>query len=358
MQHLQTFLNAARLYAMSSAFRAPLARWSVTRDVGISGNHTTGAQVPILLYLTLAAGLILLVAGGEGLVRGAVALAGRLGVSPLLIGLTVVGFGTSTPELVTSLQAAFADAPGIAVGNVVGSNIANILLILGVSAILAPVIVSRRAFQRDGGAMIAATVVVTGIVMTGALGRVGGAILLAGLVAYIWTAYRLDRAAPSPESAEIAAGDMALWKAALYALGGIALTVLGARFLVMSATELAGRLGVSDAVIGLTVVAVGTSLPELVTSVMAAIRKQGDIAFGNVLGSNIYNIAGILGITALVHPLEVPSEIAAFDIWVMCGATALLAVVATTAWRISRAEGGFLLLLYAAYIGWLAYGAL
>ncbi|WP_375263169.1 calcium/sodium antiporter [Palleronia sp.] len=311
-----------------------------------------------MVLLTLALGLILLVAGGEALVRGAVALAERLGVSPLLIGLTVVGFGTSTPELVTSLQAAFQGSPGLAVGNVVGSNIANILLILGITALLSPVVVSRDAFRRDGGALILATIVTTLIVLTGALGRVGGAVLMLGLVAYIVVAYRLERAGPAAVAEESSEPAMPLWRAALYALGGIAITVLGARFLVSSATSLAEAAGVSETLIGLTVVAVGTSLPELVTGVMAAIRRQGDIAFGNVLGSNIYNVLGILGVTALAQPLEVPAEIAGFDIWVMGAATLLLAGVAVTGWRVSRAEGGVLLALYVAYTGWLAAGAL
>ncbi|WP_085852324.1 calcium/sodium antiporter [Palleronia marisminoris] len=310
-----------------------------------------------MLVLTLILGLVLLVAGGEALVRGAVALANRLGVSPLLIGLTVVGFGTSTPELVTSLQAAFAGAPGLAVGNIVGSNIANILLILGVAAMLSPVAVSRDAFRRDGGALILATVATTVIVVTGVLGRVGGAVLLGGLIAYIVVAYRMDRKTPTPPQDELTI-EMPLWRASLYAVGGIALTILGARFLVSSATEIATAAGVSDTLVGLTIVAVGTSLPELVTAVMAAIRKQGDIAFGNVLGSNIYNVLGILGVTALARPLEVPAEIANFDIWVMGAATLILAAVAITGWKVTRGEGAGLVALYAAYIGWLAATAL
>ena len=312
-----------------------------------------------MLLITLALGLILLVAGGEVLVRGAVALAERLGVSPLLVGLTVVGFGTSTPELVTSLQAALQGSPGLAVGNVIGSNIANILLILGIAAVLTPVAVSRGAFKRDGTALILATVATMAIVLTGTLGRVGGAALVLGLLVYIVVAYRIDRATPAAlvEADSASAPVMPLWRAALFAVGGIAITILGARFLVGAATSLAAAAGVSDTLIGLTVVAVGTSLPELVTAVMAAIRKQGDIAFGNVLGSNIYNVLGILGITALVKPLEVPAEIANFDIWVMGAATLVLAAVAVTGWRVTRAEGAGLVALYVGYTGWLVAGA-
>ena len=311
-----------------------------------------------VLYLSIVFGLVLLVAGGEALVRGAVALASRLGVSPLLIGLTVVGFGTSTPELVTSLQAAFTGSPGIAVGNVVGSNIANILLILGIGALLMPLAVERRAFLRDGTVLVASALATLAIVLTGALSRPAGLMLVLGLAGYLVWAYRSERAAPDSAdhgAAEVSA--MPLPVALAYALGGIAVTVLGARFLVSGASDLATSLGVSDAVIGLTVVAVGTSLPELVTAVVASIRRQPDVAFGNVVGSNIYNVLGILGITALVRPIPVPDQIAGFDIWVMLGATGALLVVAISGWRITRGEGAALLIGYGAYVTWLAVGA-
>lgn len=321
-----------------------------------------------MLIFWLALGLVLLVAGGEALVRGAVALASRLGVSPLMIGLTVVGFGTSTPELVTSLQAAFAGSPGIAVGNVVGSNTANILLILGTAAILMPIAVSRHAFRRDGAVVVLAALACAAVVLTGTLSRPAGLALLAGLVVYLVSAYRAERravtvdrdatsqdAAASPPSPT--PSNVSLPVALALALGGIAMTVLGARFLVSSASALASGWGVSEAVIGLTVVAVGTSLPELVTAVVAAIKREGDMAFGNVVGSNIYNVLGILGTTALVRPIPVPPSIASFDIWVMLGATAALVAVAATGWRVTRAEGMGLVGAYVAYIAWLAYGA-
>lgn len=307
-----------------------------------------------MTYLLLATGFALLILGGDVLVRGAVSLAQRLGVSPLLVGLTIVGFGTSTPELVTSLDAALSGAPGIAVGNVIGSNIANILLILGVAALLAPVAVDRGAFRRDGGVVALASLVALGVVLSGSVSRLIGVALLVGLVSYVVMAYRLERRAVTA-NAQVAttprggyAGPAAL------TLLGIAVTIAGARLLVASATTLAQAWGVSDTLIGLTIVAVGTSLPELVTAVVAAARRQGDIAFGNVVGSNIYNILGILGITALVRPVPIPAEIAGFDIWVMLAATAALALVAITGWRVNRAEGLALLASYAAYVGWLA----
>lgn len=299
-----------------------------------------------MLYLFVFAGFVLLMAGGEILVRGAVALAARLGVSPLVIGLTVVGFGTSTPELVTSLDAALSGAPGIAVGNVIGSNTANILLILGIAALMAPIVVDRAAFLRDGGAAMAAALAALAVVMTGALSRPAGAALILALIVYLWLAFRRGRvvddvALDVPQRGPVAAG--------LLAAGGIALTILGARLLVHGATGLAEAWGVSEAVIGVTVVAVGTSLPELATSIVAALKREGDIAFGNVVGSNIYNVFGILGATALVRPIPVPPEIASFDIWVMLAATVALTVVAVTGWRITRAEGGVLVAAYLAY---------
>ena len=314
---------------------------------------------PPLLYLSLALGLVLLVVGGEALVRGAVSLAARLGVSPLLIGLTVVGFGTSTPELVTSLEAAFAGSPGIAVGNVVGSNTANILLILGTAAVIAPLAVSSHAFRRDGIALVLVTLAAIGAVLVGTLSRPVGLALVAGLVAYLALAYFSERSSTADgQGPDTDIPTTGLWPSLFYALGGIAATVLGARLLVGGAMELATRFGVSDAVIGLTLVAVGTSLPELVTSVVASLKRQGDVAFGNVVGSNIYNVLGILGTTALVKPVAVPAEIASFDIWIMAAATLALVWVAVTGWRITRAEGAVLLVAYVAYTGWLARDAL
>jgi len=310
-----------------------------------------------MTLVLIAAGLGLLVFGGEILVRGAVSLATRLGVSPLLVGLTVVGFGTSTPELVTSLDAAFSGAPGISVGNVVGSNIANILLILAVAALILPVAVSPKAFWRDAVALALASLAGTALVFTEELTRIAGVILLVGLAAYIVTAFRSERSGPAETATPDPVATTGILRPALLAVFGIAITIVGARLLVSGAIDLASGLGVSDTLIGLTIVAVGTSLPELVTAVIAALRRQGDIAFGNVIGSNIYNILGILGATALVHPIPVPAEIAAFDIWVMLAATLMLIVLAFTGWRISRREGMAMLVAYAAYTGWLVASA-
>lgn len=315
-----------------------------------------------MVYLLLVIGLILLVAGGEGFVRGAVAIAEKLGMSPLLIGLTLVGFGTSLPELVTSVQAALEGAPGIAVGNVVGSNIANILLILGITALIFPIAVDKAVLRRDGSVLVVASLAALAIVMIGTLGRIAGVVLIAMLLAYVVFSYFADRRAQASQTvaAEIEAtgGHQPIWLSIVFVIGGLALTVFGARLLVSSAIEIATALGVSETIIGLTVVAIGTSLPELVTSIIAALRRHTDLALGNIIGSNIFNVLFILGVTALIQPIPVPPEIIGFDIWVMLGATALLLGFAYTQREIVRWEGGVLVVLYGGYIGWLALGAM
>ena len=312
--------------------------------------------------LLVAGGLVLLALGGELLVRGAVGMAARLGISPLLAGLTIVGFGTSTPELATSVQAAMAGSPGIAIGNVVGSNIANILFILGVSAVILPLSVNPASFSRDSLALGGSAVLATGAVLLGVIGPLPGIVLLAALVGYIWWAYKSesathdaeavrheheaeDRPVP-PDTGPLVLGGMIV--------AGLVAAIFGAGWLVDGAVVLASAAGVSESVIGLTVVAVGTSLPELIACVVAVLRKHEDVALGNVVGSCIYNLCGILGVTAMIHPIEVPAEIAAFDIWAMLGVTLLLILQLRSGWRLSRIEGAVLVALYAAYTAFLA----
>jgi len=314
-------------------------------------------------YLLLALGLALLIGSGEFLVRGSVGFARAVGLSPLFIGLTLVGFGTSAPELVASLIAAFRDAPGIAVGNVVGSNIANVVLILGVAALIAPLPVVRQDFHRDAVALALATAVAVAIVLTGSIARPAGAVLVLMLVGYIVVTYRLERAQPDSEAhrhedeaalvAPPADGAIRPLAVAVAALVGV---VIGAKLLVDASIVLAAQFGVPEAVIGLTVVAVGTSLPELAVSAIAAYRGQGAVAVGNVVGSNIYNVLGILGATALVHPLQVPAEIANFDIWAMLAAAVLLLFFMVRGQRIGRLTGAMFLGTYAAYILFLFQG--
>ena len=312
------------------------------------------------IYGSILFGLFLLVLGGELLVRGAVSSARTLGVSPLLIGLTLVGFGTSTPELVTSVTAALAGSPGIAVGNVVGSNIANILLILGVAALIFPLTVDIKGFKRDAIMLIATSLVCLAVVLHGHIGQLVGICFIVALIAYIVYVYRVEKRAPDEAAlvAEHVAADARPGpKQVLLALGmaliGIAITIFGARFLVDGAVAMAKGFGISDTIIGLTIVAVGTSMPELVTSVMAAVRKHADVAYGNIIGSNIFNVLFILGTTALIKPIDIPAQIAAVDIWVMLLATALLVFFARSGFTLKRWEGGVFVAVYIAYTAYL-----
>ena len=311
-------------------------------------------------YLEIAAGLVILVLGAELLVRSSVAVARRLGVSPLMIGLTLVGFGTSSPELVASLTAALRGSSGIAVGNVVGSNICNGLLILGVAALVAPLAITRTAFLRDGPVLVAASLLLLGVCLLGDAPRWAGAMLVMLLVAYVVWCYRTERQDPEAAkehegeaNAAAVAPSTSVARGVAGAGGGLVLLVVGAWLLVGGAMTLARAFSVSQTIIGLTIVAVGTSLPELATSVIAAARGQADVAFGNIIGSNIYNILGILGAVAVVQPLAIPPEIAAFDVWVMLASTVLLVLFALTGWRIVRWEGAALLAAYGLYITWL-----
>ncbi|MEM8571682.1 MAG: calcium/sodium antiporter [Pseudomonadota bacterium] len=317
------------------------------------------------IILLLGAGLVLLVGGGELLVRGSVGVATRFGVSPLVIGLTLVGFGTSTPELVTSLQAALGGYPGIAYGNIVGSTIANTLLILGATAVICPVFVKRAALKRDGVAMLSVILIFAVLGLTMPLERWIGAVFVAGLAGYIWLAFHQESQGAEPGAVHDKSKALKEAEAALtppvketgsvliplvMAIVGIGAVVAGGAFFVDGAVALARILGISETVIGLTVVALGTSLPELVTSVMAAMRKETDVAFGNIVGSNMYNILGIGGATAMVAPGPIPTDIANFDSLVMLGVTALVIYFTYSGRTLERWEGSVLLVGYVGYI--------
>lgn len=313
----------------------------------------------IVALLTIA-GLALLAFGGDALVRGAVGIANRLKLSPMFVGLVLVGFGTSMPELAASLQAQFSGSPDVAIGNVVGSNTANILLILGIGAVIRPILAVREALLRDGIALTLATLAAATLLVLSPVPTIWGAGLIALLFGYIGLSYMLDRkrgnkAAALHEAEAVSAGaPTRLWLSILFFIGGLAGVLIGARLLVTGSISIATAFGVPEAIIGLTVVAVGTSLPELAATIAAALRRQGDVAFGNVIGSNIFNAVGILGATALVRPLDTPARILGQDIWVMIAATAMLLVFAFTGQRVDRREGALLLALYVAYIAWLA----
>ncbi len=307
--------------------------------------------------LLLLAGFVGLLLGGEWLVRGSVSVAQALRVPPAIIGLTLVGFGTSAPELVTSLQAALAGSPGIAVGNVVGSNIGNVLLILGIAALLRPLTVDPAAFRRDGSVLVLATLLCVFAILQGTLGRVAGAAFVAGLAVYLVGTFWQERRRSTPaadvyeaEAELVAMRTNSAVLPALLALAGLVVIIIGARFLVTGAVGLAQLAGISETVIGLTIVAIGTSMPELVTSVIAVRKGQGDVAFGNIVGSNIFNILGILGVTALVQPLVIPAQVIGFDVWVLLGTTLAFVVFSVTGWRVGRREGAALVLAYLAYL--------
>lgn len=311
----------------------------------------------IEIGLLLAGGLVLLLAGGEMFVRHSVMLALAFRVSPLLVGLTLVGFGTSTPELLTSASAAIAGSPGIAVGNVVGSNTANILLILGLSALVWPVATPARGFARDITVVIGSAVLLAALLLAGWLTWIAGLAMLGLLAAYLMLAYRQERGAPDaagdlPDVAT--AGTASRVRIGLYALAGLGLVLAGAWALVEGAIGLARVAGLSEAVIGLTIVAVGTSLPELVVSMVAAFRRQSDVAIGNILGSNIFNVLCIMGTTTFVAPGgRIAQGVATADLVVMLAASLALLVTALSGRRVSRAEGAILLAGYVIYVVWL-----
>ncbi len=314
--------------------------------------------------LLLVVGLVLLVGGAELLVRGSARLALSFGISPLVVGLTLVSFGTSAPELAVSVRSAWGGTSQIAVGNVIGSNIVNILLILGLSALAAPLMVSRQLIRQEVPLMIALSGVVWLMCADGMIGRSEGGILFAGIIAYIGWSIRLGRrdasAAPDELASDVPApGGGALANLAIAALG-LGLLVLGSHWMVDGASGIARRLGMSELIIGLTVVALGTSLPELATSVVASLRGQRDIAVGNAIGSNIFNILAVLGAAGLVAPLGLPVSMQAlqFDLPVMVAVAAACLPIFLSRGRISRWEGALFVAYYAAYLTYLVLAAI
>ena len=310
-----------------------------------------------MTYFLIIAGFALLLFGGESVVRGSVALAQRLGISPLIVGLTIVGFGTSLPEMVVSVNAALVGSPGLAVGNVVGSNIANILLILGVAAIIAPIAVSPGAVKRDLLGMSTVTLVYVGLGMSGQIVFWQGALMLIALMSYIgFTVWHDNKSNDEvaelhrEEAAEMGTIPLRTVSIAGIIIVGLFAVVVGAEWLVTGATTLAMEFGVPEEVIGLTVVAIGTSLPELATSIVAAYRGHSDVCVGNVLGSNLFNLFGITGVTAMFTPLPFSDKIVSFDLWILLAATALIIPFMLSGRRISRFEGSILLVLYVGFI--------
>ena len=307
-------------------------------------------------YLYILIGLVGLYVGGEGLVRGAVGLAERSGISKLIIGLTVVGMGTSAPELLVSLQAALAGKSDIALGNVVGSNIANILLILGVSALVYPIRHWDRAIRRDAFIALMASLLLFGLAKFEIINRLAGFVLTAGLFAYLGFVYLQEKNKvrfANPQDGPSKVRDaQPVWLLSMFIVAGLVFLVFGADFLVTGASNIARSFGISEAAIGLTVVAVGTSLPELATSVMAAVKRHSDVSLGNVIGSNIFNVLGILGITAMISPVSVNPVINAFDLPLMALLTLGVLVYLFTRNSVSRLTGGVMIGLYVVYTLW------
>ncbi|MGA4473530.1 calcium/sodium antiporter [Ectopseudomonas chengduensis] len=313
----------------------------------------------LMTFVYLIAGLVLLVAGAEVLVRGAAKLAAQFGIPPLIIGLTVVAFGTSAPETAVSVQAALDGSGDLAIGNVVGSNIANVLLILGMTALVAPLIVSRQLIRLDVPIMIGASLLTFGLAWDGSLSRLDGALLFAGVLTYtgflIYSA-RKDKGGDDDEFAKEFGLDEVpkpyAWAINLgLIIAGLVLLVTGSNFLVEGAVTLARALGISELVIGLTVVAVGTSLPELATSILAAIKGERDIAVGNIVGSNIFNLLCVLGLASLVSPaaISVSPNALAFDFPVMIAVAVACLPIFFAGYRINRWEGLLFLAYYVAY---------
>lgn len=308
----------------------------------------------VMPWVLAGLGLVILLLAGDALVKGAVNLSLRLGVPALIVSLTIVAFGTSAPELLISIKAVLDDAAGLALGNVVGSNTANILLVLGIPALLATMHTSECDTRKTFVMMIAASVLFIALAFRGVFDWMAGLILLAGLALVLGDAFlearnhrKSEAEEDEPEGAD---PNMPKWQIAVFLVLGLIGLPLGANLLVENATIIAREFGVSDTVIGLTLVAIGTSLPELATTVMAALRRQADVALGNVIGSNVYNLLAIIGIASLVGPIEVDPAFLRFDLWVMLGASLLLIPFVFLRMDITRGWGIGLSALYALYM--------
>jgi cation:H+ antiporter len=310
----------------------------------------------ILPWVLTCVGLTILLLAGDALVRGAVNLSLRVGIPALIVSLTIVAFGTSAPELLIGISAVIEGKPGLALGNVVGSNTANILLVLGLPALLSRMHTSRFDTRRSYWMMLAASVGFIALAFLGTLTWITGVILLCGMALVLWDQTRSARAHVAQSRAEEIADlegadpDMPWWQIGLFLALGLVGLPFGADLLVENASIIARDFGVSDAVIGLTLVAIGTSLPELATTVMAALRQQADVALGNVIGSNIFNLLCIMGVTTLFGPVPVDSEFLRFDLWVMLAASVILAPFVLMNRDLGRRWGALLTALYLAYL--------
>ncbi|KUF12785.1 calcium/sodium antiporter [Pseudoponticoccus marisrubri] len=310
-----------------------------------------------MVFVYAVLGLLILLLAGDALVKGAVNLALRVGIPALIVSLTIVAFGTSAPELLISVQAALEGVPGIALGNVVGSNTANVLLVLGVPALITVMHTSQCETRKSYLVMLAGSVLFIGLAFRGVFDWIAGLILLAVLALALGDSVRealahrrAGKPDPEVEEPEGADPDMPWWKILLFLALGLVGLPLGADLLVDSASEIALMFGVPDTVIGLTLVALGTSLPELATTVMAAIRRQADVAIGNVIGSNMFNLLAIIGVASLIAPMPVDPNLLRFDLWVMLGASILLVPFVFLRRDLTRIWGVVLSALYVGYV--------
>ena len=311
----------------------------------------------LMIWGSVVVGLVILLLAGDALVKGAVNLSLRIGIPALIVSLTVVAFGTSAPELLISIKAALDNVPGIALGNVVGSNTANILLVLGIPALLAVMHTSECDTRKSYVIMLAASLLFIALAFRGVFDWISGIVLLGVLAVILGDSMRealahrrAGKEAEDEEEPEGADPDMAWWKIILYLVLGLIGLPLGADLLVDSSVKIATIFGVSDTVIGLTLVALGTSLPELATTVMAALRRQADVALGNVIGSNMFNLLAIIGVASLIAPIPVDPEFLTFDLWVMLGASLLIFPLVFLAKDLTRIWGVVLSALYLGYI--------
>jgi cation:H+ antiporter len=322
-------------------------------------------DLAMITTIQFVGGFALLLFGAEYLVRGAVALARKLNVSKMIIGMTIVAWGTTSPELVVSLQAAFENRPGISIGNVVGSNIANILLILGISAVIYPIAIQPRALYRDAAMMLGSAMLFTALALLGTIERWQAGVMVLLLIAFTIYALQSERRAGAINDPgdlaeeleeEFEEGPKSTWLAVLSIVGGVVSVVIGAKLLVTAAVTTAQYLGVREEVIGLTIVAVGTSLPELATAVVAAAKRHSEIAVGNIMGAGIYNLLMIIGLVGLVVPIPIPAQILTFDLWAMIAVTVLLLAFLLLRGGLSRPVGALLLTGFVAYTALQYYG--
>jgi len=316
----------------------------------------------IVALVAIIGGTIFLYFGAEGLVRGSVSVAFRSGIAPLVVGLTVVAFGTSAPELIVSVSAAVQDRESMSLGNIIGSNICNIAMILGIAAIIRPIKVNIKLIRTDISIMIGVTLLLILMLLDGAVDRGDGILLTSGIVAYTFFTIYLAKKSGEGKDNEVdemkAQPKRKTWVDILFIIGGMAFLVLGAHFFVKGASVIAAYLGASDVIIGLSLLAFGTSLPELATSLVASVKGEGDISIGNAIGSNIFNILSVLGITAIIHPIVIgdismSGQVSPIDIAVMILVAVILYPLARTKMTISRIEGVFLLSIYIGYIYYL-----